>query len=117
MTTKQSRWVALIGALSRERRAEHTNGFPLDPEKMLPIADVVLVVPDEEGSAMLFRYTAHGDIAGDTWHASVGDAKEQAADEYGDALIAWVEVPADVIDAHAFAVQYAHERLDTRGGW
>ena len=83
----RSRWVALVGALTHERRAAHTAGFPLDPEKMLPVADVVLMVPDD------------------------------AAYEYGDALIAWLEVPSEINDAHAFAVRYAYERLDSRGGW
>lgn len=111
------RWVALVGALTHERRAAHTAGFPLDPEKMLPVADVVLVVPDDDGGAMLFRYTAHGDFGGDTWHANFAEAQEQAAYEYGDALIAWLEVPSEITDAHAFAVRYAYERLDSRGGW
>jgi len=109
--------VALVGALSGERRTEHTTGHALDPEKMLPLADVVLVVADDDGGAMLFRYTAHGELAGDTWHASVADAQEQAAYEYGDALVPWMEVPDDVADAHAFAIRYAYERLDKRGGW
>lgn len=111
----RSRWVALIGALTTERRAAQTAGYPLDPEKMLPVADVVLVVPDDEAGAMLFRYTAHGDLGGDTWHATVADALEQAAYEYGDALIAWLEVPSEIVDAHDFAVRYAYERLDKRG--
>jgi hypothetical protein len=113
----RSRWVALVGALTHERRAAHTAGFPLDPAKMLPVADVVLVVPDGSGAAMLFRYTAHGDFGGDTWHATVGEAQEQADYEYGDALIAWLEVPSEVPDAHAFAVQYAYDQLDKRGDW
>jgi hypothetical protein len=112
-----SRWVALVGALTSERRAEHTAGFPLDPEKMLPVADVVLVVADGDAGAMLFRYTAHDDFGGDTWHATVAEAQKQAAYEYGEALLPWMEVPSDVADAHAFAVQYAYDRLDKRGGW
>ena len=111
------RWVALVGALTRERRVAQTDGFPLDPAKMLPVADVVLVVEDEDGGAMLFRYTTHGDFAGDTWHATVADAKDAVLDEYGDALIEWLEVPSEVADAHAFAVRYAYERLDRRGDW
>jgi hypothetical protein len=111
------RWVALVGALTSERRAAHTTGFPLDPEKMLPVADVVLVVSDGDGGAMLFRYTAHDDFGGDTWHSTVAEAQEQAAYEYGDALLSWMEVPTDVTDSHAFAVHYALERLDKRGGW
>jgi hypothetical protein len=111
------RFVALIGALTSERRTAHTDGFPLDPAKMLPVADVVLVVADEDAGAMLFRYTAHDDLGGDTWHATVAEAQEQAAYEYGDALLPWIEVPSDVEDAHAFAVRYACDRLDKRGGW
>jgi hypothetical protein len=113
----RSRWVALVGPLAHERRAAHTAGFPLDPEKMLPVADVVLVVSDDAAGAMLFRYTTHGEFGGDTWHATVAEAQEQAAYEYGDALIPWIDVPSDVADAHAFAVEYAFERLDKRGDW
>jgi len=127
----RSRWVALVGALTHDRRVAHTEGFPLDEAKMLPAPDVLLVVPDEHGEqadegeegeegtqgAMLFRYTAYGEYGGDTWHTSVGAAQEQAAYEYGDAIIAWLEVPSDVTDAHEYAVRYAYERLDKRGNW
>jgi hypothetical protein len=113
----RSRLVARVGAMAGERRATHTAGFPLDPAKMLPLADVVLVVAGEDGGAMLFRYTAHGEFGGDTWHSSVEEAQEQAAYEYADALVPWIEVPDDVTDAHAFAIQYAFERLNRRGDW
>jgi len=113
----RSRLVALVGVMSHERRAAHTTGFPLDPDKMLPMADVVLVVPDGEKGAMLFRYTAHGDFGGDTPHSTVAEALDQAAFEYDEALGAWIEVPDDVKDAHAFAIQYAYERLNRRGDW
>ncbi len=113
----RSRWMALVGVMTHERRTVHTAGFPLEPEKMLPFPDVVLVVADGDGGAMLFRYTAHEEFGGDTWHPSVAEAQQQATFEYGDALLPWIEVPADVTDAHAFAVRYAFERLDKRGGW
>ena len=113
----QARFVALVGVLAGERRAAHTGGFPLDPSKMLPVADVVLLVAGEDPGAMLFRYTAHGEFGGDTWHPTSMAAQEQAAYEYGDALAPWVEVPTEVSDAHAFAVKYAHERLNSRGDW
>jgi hypothetical protein len=113
----RSRLVALVGAMTGERRAAHTAGFPLDPTKMLPVADVVLLVADDDAGAMLFRYTTDGEFGGDTWHATVAEAQEQAAYEYGNALIPWIEVPSEVADAHAFAVQYAFERLNRRGDW
>ena len=111
------RRIALIGPLAGERQAAMTSGFPMDPSKMLPIADVILLVAGNEPGVMLFRYTAHGDFGGDTYHSTPQEALEQASFEYGEALGEWLAVPDDVVDAHAFAVAYAHDRLNGRGGW
>jgi hypothetical protein len=109
------RRIALIGPLADERRMVHTSGYPMDPEQMLPPADVVLLVEDgKRGGAMLFRYTAHGELSGDTLHASAALAEAQAVFEYGDALFPWLEVPDDIKDAHLFAVKYAAEQLNGR---
>jgi hypothetical protein len=109
------RTFALVGVIEGERRVAHTVGFPaLDPEKMLPIADVLLLVVDKDPGAMLFRYTAHGELAGDTWHATQAEAEAQAEYEYGDALLPWNDVPPEITDAHAFAVQCAADRLNDR---
>ena len=113
----RSRLVALVGVVAGERRATHTAGYPMDPSKMLPLADVVLLVADGDPGAMLFRYTAHGEFGGDTWHPTVADAREQAAEEYRDALGTWIEVPDGVDDPHVFAVKYAADRLNSRGDW
>ena len=110
---KPIRRVALVGP-TEERFAVHTAGYPLDPDRMLPVADVILVVSQPKGDTMLFRYTAYGEICGDTPHDSLADAEEQARREYGDALLEWMDVPPDVKDAHQFAIQYAHERLESR---
>jgi len=66
---------------------------------------------------MLFRYTAHGELAGDTWHETAADARDLAVHEYGTALGEWVDVPDAVSDAHDYAVQYARDRLNSRGDW
>jgi hypothetical protein len=112
-----TRLLALVGALTGERRAIHTGNYPLIPEKMLPLADVVILVADDDPGAMLFRYTAHGEFGGDTWHLTVEEAQESAIYEYGEALQPWEEVPNAVVDAHDFAVKYAAERLKDRGSW
>jgi hypothetical protein len=108
------RTLALVGPLDAHRRVTHTAGFPIDPSKMLPAPDVVLLIADEDTTAMLFRYTAHGEFAGDTLHPSVDAAREHAIYDYSDALGEWVDVPDVAEDAHAFAIQYAAERLNSR---
>jgi hypothetical protein len=108
---------ALIGAPDGERSMTHTTGYPIDPAQLLPEADVVVLVADDDGpGAMLFRYSAWGEVAGDTWHPTVADAHEAAAAEYGMALHAWEEIPAEVADPHAFAARVALDRLDGRDG-
>ena len=114
----RTRLLALVGASEEKRWAVQTGDEALDEAKLLPAPDVLLLVaggPDPD--AMLFRYTAHGEVGGDTWHPTVAEAKEQAIDEYGDALLPWEEVPEDVVDPHHYAVQYAAERLNSRGKW
>jgi hypothetical protein len=101
------RLVALVGEIAGERQVHHTAGYPLDPQKLLPLPDVVLLEAGGGPGAMLFRYTARGEFAGDTWHETVADAKAQAVYEYRDALGRWSEVPADVTDAHSYAVRHA----------
>lgn len=113
----RTRCLSLVGPLEGRRRVTHTAGYPIDPSKLPPAPDVILLIADPERGAMLFRYTAHGALAGDTWHASVDDAREHAIYDYSDALGDWVDVPEEVEDAHAYAVQYAAERLNSRGDW
>ena len=110
----RTRSLALIGPLTDHRRLTHTAGFPLDPSKLPPAPDVILLVEDADPGAMLFRYTAYGEFGGDTWHPSVDDAREHAIYDYSDALGDWVDVPEDVEDPHAYAVRYAAERLNKR---
>ncbi len=101
------RLVALVGVIAGERQMVHTMGHPIDPEKLLPLPDVLLLEASEGSGVMLYRYTAQGEFGGDTWHETIADAKEQAIFEYRDALGRWSEVPADVTDAHAYAVRCA----------
>jgi hypothetical protein len=101
------RLVALVGPIAGERQMVHTMGYPIDPQKLLPLPDVLLLEASGDSGVMLFRYTAQGELAGDTWHKTVKDAQEQAIFEYRDALGKWSEVPADVTDAHAYAIRCA----------
>jgi hypothetical protein len=113
MFNKNVRRLALIGPVGDRRVTIHTGGYPLAPDRMLPDPDVVLLV-GKEREAMLFRYSAHGELCGDTPHSSVADAEHQAAREYGEALFPWEDVPAEITDAHAYAIAYASDRLNQR---
>jgi len=112
---RKTRLMALVGPLTGERQVVQTAVHPLRPDQMLPLADVVLLVSDDGESAMVFRYTAHGEFGGDTYHVSIADAKEAVEAEYPDALSGWEEVPDDVEDAHALAIRYAYDRLNDHG--
>lgn len=115
MPGKRTRRISLIGPLGNRRVAFHTGGFPLARDRMLPDPDVVLLAGSDGDSVMLFRYTAHGELCGDTPHATVAEAEHQAKIEYGEQLLGWMDVPPDVKDAHAFAIQHASDRLNQRG--
>ena len=107
------RRIALVGMPDGERRVVHTAGFPIDPDRMLPSPDVLLIIDGRQG-CMLFRYTAYGELCGDTPHDNAEQAEYQAIVEYGEALAPWLEVPDEITDAHAFAIKYAAEQLNER---
>jgi len=109
-----TRLFALVGVLEGERKVAQTAGHPLDPSQMLPLADVVLLVADDEPGAMVFRYSTTGETGGDTWHLTVAAAQEQLLEEYGEALAPWFRVPNDVQDPHAFVIRYAADQLNSR---
>ena len=62
----------------------------------------VLLITEEEGSIFLYRYTASGEFAGDTWHENIGNARYQTGCEYGDVLGEWQSAPPEVTDLSEF---------------
>ena len=71
----------------------------------MPFPDVVLLCSDD--GPMLYRYTAEGELAGDTWHETEIAARDQAAFEYGEALGPWSAVPDEAADPHEYAIAAA----------
>jgi hypothetical protein len=72
----------------------------------------VLILVEESDGPMLYRYTAEGDYAGDTWHESLTDARDQAAFEYTSSLGTWQEIP-DTVQSGA-EVEYALTTVEAR---
>lgn len=56
----------------------------------------VVFIDDSKSGWFLFRYTYGGEFAGDTWHQSLEQAKDQASYEYGSSLGEWIAVPGGV---------------------
>lgn len=91
--TEQSRFYARVPR-GVEPRTVHTW-----PERRMPPARALLIAPTPDGYAVI-RWDDRGDFAGDTWHRSLDDAREQVAWEYLGRVDDWHEVPATVTDAH-----------------
>ena len=72
----------------------------------------VVVLFDYEDGPMLYRYASSGEFAGDTWHQSLDQAKDQAEFEYESALGPWHEIPEDV--AEGKEVDFALREAATR---
>ena len=113
----RTRLIALVSANEEHALLAPTGIDALEAVQRLPAADVLLLVAGGDPDAMVFRYSAFGELAGDSWHPTVADAQDQAADEYGSALLQWEPVPDEIADAHAYAITYAADRLNDRGKW
>jgi hypothetical protein len=55
----------------------------------LPVPTRVEIAVAENGHAMLYRYQDDGRFCGDTWHATLEDAFQQAVFEYGIPIDRW----------------------------
>jgi len=69
-------------------------------------AQAVLIEVEPDGSAQVYRYALDGEFAGDTWHESKQEAREQLEFEYGPAVGPWSEVPATIADPHEYALDW-----------
>lgn len=107
----------IVAASAQPALVNHVVGIPpglqdtlCSPSPQLLPWPRVLVLRERPDGVFLERWTATGAYAGDTWHASVDQAYQQAQYEYGDALGAWQAVPVDVQDV----VQWLHHQQRTR---
>jgi hypothetical protein len=83
---------------------------PGEPDRpgRLPIPLVIAILTKPDG-IFLERFDETGADAGDSWHQSIEEAKEQALEEYGEAIGAWTSVPEDENDPVAFALRLRGE--------
>ena len=96
------RQFARVARINDRPQTIHEAGVP---GQMVPMewAAILLLEPDENdpgGPATLYRYSTAGALAGDTWHATLDSAYDQAEFEYREALSEWQAVPSEVANAH-----------------
>lgn len=90
-------------------KVHHYVGLPPDlaggaeTRRELRLTSVLLIDPSESG-VLLIRYAANGMFAGDTWHPTIDEAKEQATFEFSAPDLAWKDVPTDVNDIVGFMI-------------
>ena len=65
---------------------------------------VLLVIEVKTDGVFLFRFSAERSCVGDTWHKSVGEAKDQAAFEFNELLSTWKVVPEKTDDVFLFGL-------------
>lgn len=98
-------------AQTAELQSEYYVGLPPemtggeDLRVPMLIARVVIAMEGERRGWILYRYTSDRKLAGETWHPSLPDAKEQAAQEYSQALGRWREIPEGIDDILSYSLQ------------
>jgi hypothetical protein len=116
-TQQDETWlVNWLGPLEAGFKQRHFRGLPPQLtggiDKRVPDPPPVLLIMVLSGvSATLYRYSADGHSAGNTFHESRGAAIYQAEAEYGSALTGWVPV---VSKSHRRPSAYARELILAR---
>jgi hypothetical protein len=96
-------WYALVPKMQGEPRTRHYLGVHL-----MPTAAVLILQPPRKrdgGGVFLVRYATDGTFAGDTWHFNFEEARGQAEFEYPEVELEWHEIPKNVEDPTAYAIE------------
>jgi hypothetical protein len=77
-----------------------------DIRRPLPIPFIIVISTRSDG-IFLERFDEAGADAGDSWHQSIEEAKEQAREEYGESIGVWTPVPESEENPVAFGLRLA----------
>lgn len=103
------RMIAKITGRLAEPNVKHYHGLPPeltaghDLREQMEAPALVLIEEKLDG-VFLFRFTADGQVVGDTWHMTVEEAKQQAHFEFPELLSGWKSVPVDMENVVAFGL-------------
>jgi len=90
-------------------KTEHYRGLPPDlaggRDARQEMGDALfLTIEQKPDGVFLYRFDTRGECVGDTWHATIADAKHQASYEFGDRVQGWEDVPQGVDDIVNFCL-------------
>lgn len=102
-------WLAMVGVMVDKDQTIHCWLDRDGTKHFMKFPHVILAVYDGT-SVMLYRYRSNGEFCGDTWAATLEDAKHQAEFEYGSALGPWFRVPSEISDARRYAITFAQTK-------
>ena len=107
--------IRLFAFLNADHEVSHHVQFEGLPEELsgskysrseLPRPQL-LIIEEQDDGIFLYRFTMDGGFGGDTWHATMEDAKHQASYEYGEAVGEWRVIPPEAKDS----LEYARSRM------
>jgi hypothetical protein len=109
---QSKRFVAVVRREDVELPSRNFVGLPPmeagepDTRGRLPTPLIIAILTKPDG-IFLERFDETGADAGDSWHRSVEEAKEQAREEYGESVGMWTSVPDGEEDPFAFGLRLA----------
>ena len=115
------RQFATLRATTSEPKVRHLMGFPPElvpgagEQVLLPEPELLVIDGESEQGFFLYRLTRSGEFGGDTWHASIEEALEQAKFEYSDRIGGWHDIPVGAPDACDYAVSVIRDGGNSDG--
>jgi hypothetical protein len=113
--TQEIRQVAVGVATGADRQHVSLVRLPEGEPTPVSASQGATVVLSVEGHAKIgysvLGFAAGGGLAADSWFQTLGEARAYATAAFAVGQEAWVDVPADLLDMHGYALQ--HFGLDT----
>lgn len=105
------RLIARISGRLLEPKVKYYRGLPPEltdgnDRRELLETPALIAIEEKTDGVFLLRFTADGQVVGDTWHMTVEEAKEQARFEFGALVSDWTSVPAHVEDLLSFGLNH-----------
>jgi hypothetical protein len=108
--TQGIRQVAVGVATGADRQHVSIVRLPEGEPTLVDVSHGATVVLSVEGHAKMgysvLGFSVSGGLAADSWFQTLGEARAYATAAFAIGQRAWIDVPADVLDMHGYALQH-----------